>query len=186
MVTSSCRRSSNYNCHSIPVGNLNILHFYFRSHRGTRIRDLLRLCTMLVLLTSSIFLFLDKKKAKNQGQNHRPTARRPIRLTFKSGSAFRGMQMLCIRRSQTQAPLRESQAFSPTLGDRCPAFWPWPARPTRWRVGVPDRNHFVYVIPACLQQPCHPCGGPAAMSSLHRHGRWVGIYGCVNFKQNNR
>ena len=36
------------------------------------------------------------------------------------------------------------------LGDRCPAFWPWPARPTRsvwWRVGIPTPDISAHVIP---------------------------------------
>ena len=43
-------------------------------------------------------------KAKTIGPPHGL----PKRLTFRSGSAFQGMQ--------TQAPLRESQTFSPSLG----------------------------------------------------------------------
>ena len=35
-----------------------------------------------------LFLLLDEKEPKNQGQNHRPSARPPKRLTFKSGSDF--------------------------------------------------------------------------------------------------
>ena len=42
----------------------------------------------LCLRLAFSFLLLDEKEPKNQGQNHRPDARPPKRLTFKSGSAF--------------------------------------------------------------------------------------------------
>ena len=39
------------------------------------------------------------------------------------------------------------------LGDHCPAFWPWPACPTRWRVGGPRWDYSTHILP-----PCEPKG----------------------------
>jgi hypothetical protein len=57
-------------------------------------------------LTTSNLRFLDEKEAKIKAKTIGLPHGLPKRLTFKSGSACR----------QTQAPLRESQAFSSSFG----------------------------------------------------------------------
>ena len=67
------------------------------------------------------FLLLDEKEPKNQGQNHRPSARPPKRLTFKSGSDFckvkRKRPSLKVKRlvvPWATAPPRFGRARAPT------------------------------------------------------------------------
>ena len=95
---------------------------------------------------------LDQKGPKSQGQNHRPAAQSPNRLTFRSGSDFCEVKR--------QAPLRENQAVSRPLGNRCPAFWPC----------LPAQPSLVLAFPHSV--------GLAAMSSLRGPVWWHGIYGC--------
>ncbi len=83
------------------------------------------------------FLLLDEKEPKNQGQNHRPSARPPKRLTFKSGSDFckvkRKRPSLKVKRlvvPWATAPPRFGRARAPIpVGfgrsrTRCPLFSP--------------------------------------------------------------
>ena len=74
----------------------------------------------------------------------------PKRLTFKSGSDFSEVKCFAfdeVKRSQTQAPLRESQAFSPSLGRPLPRVLAIPPRPARLSVGVPGIVLFHYLCP---------------------------------------
>ena len=80
-----------------------------------------------------LFLLLDEKEPKNQGQNHRPCARPPKRLTFKSGSDFckvkRKRPSLKVKRLvapwATAAPrFGRARAPSPGEGRRSRTRWP--------------------------------------------------------------
>ena len=82
-----------------------------------------------------MFILLDEKEPKNQGQNHRPSARPPKRLTFKSGSDFckvkRKRPSLKVKRlvvPWATAPPRFGRALAPSpvkgrrSRTRCPLF----------------------------------------------------------------
>jgi hypothetical protein len=93
-------------------------------------------------LPSLLFLLLDEKQPKNQGRLHRTSPRLSKRLTFKSGSACR----------QTQAPLRESQAFSHPLRALPRPAAP-PPRPTQSRVGIPGLRDGLETLPPLYRTP---------------------------------
>jgi len=69
-------------------------------------------------------------KAKTIGPPHGL----PKRLTIKSGSAF------C--EGKRKRPSVKVKRLVRPLGNRCPAFWPWPARPTRTVFGIPTHGTF--------------------------------------------
>jgi len=61
----------------------------------------------------------EKFKAKTIGPPHG----QPKRLTFSSGSDFSEVKR--------KRPSVKVKRLVRPLGNRCPAFWPWPARPTQ-------------------------------------------------------
>ena len=102
-------------------------------------------------LRFSLFLLLDEKEPKNQGQNEWSAARQPKRLTFRSGSDFCEVKR--------QAPLRESQAFSLPLQAPLRVLAASP-RPARSSVGVPAHGRFSrHVMPTlvCAMAGIYAC-----------------------------
>ena len=75
-------------------------------------------------------------KAKTIGPPHGL----PKRLTFRSGSAFQGMQMLAFDVVKRKRPSVKVKRLVRPLGNRPSVFWPWPPHPARWREGVPGRG----------------------------------------------
>ena len=100
------------------------------------------LCPWPSFLPYYSFLFLDKKEAKNQGQNHRPSARSPKRLYFflsfpldRKGPKDQGRHHRSFPRpskclthrswsafseGKRQAPIREGQALSQPFANASP------------------------------------------------------------------
>ena len=79
------------------------------------------------MAVSSFFLIKRKRKikAKTIGLPHGL----PKRLTFRSGSDFSEVKR--------KRPSVKVKRLVRPLGDRFPAFWPWPAHPSRSVFGVP-------------------------------------------------
>ena len=85
------------------------------------------LCGAVLIISS--FSLERKVSEKFKAKTIDPPHGLPKRLTFKSGSAF------C--EGKRQAPLHESQAFSPSLGQPLPRVLAPPPRPTRSVSGKP-------------------------------------------------
>jgi len=73
--------------------------------------------------TSYPSFFLIKRKRKIKAKTIGPPHGQPKRLTFKSGSDFFEVKRKC--------PSLKVKRLVRPLGDRCPAFWPWPTHPSQ-------------------------------------------------------